>query len=115
MKGIMKARIISILLVAAFCFSAVVSEARWMNPTTGGFMPMDTFEGYNSQPLSLHKYLYCQGNPVNRIDPSGHGDFNLSSLMVSAGTIATMASQQIGALVQRAGPAFVAGGRQAGL
>jgi hypothetical protein len=33
---------------------------------------MDTSEGDNTDPLSLHKYLYCQGNPINGIDPSGH-------------------------------------------
>lgn len=33
---------------------------------------MDTFEGSQSDPLSLHKYLYCAADPVNRIDPSGN-------------------------------------------
>ena len=26
---------------------------------------MDTSEGDNQDPLSLHKYLYCEGNPVS--------------------------------------------------
>ena len=33
---------------------------------------MDTFEGNPFDPPSLHKYLYVAGDPVNRIDPSGH-------------------------------------------
>ena len=33
---------------------------------------MDSYEGSHSDPLSLHKYLYCHVNPVNVIDPSGH-------------------------------------------
>jgi hypothetical protein len=33
---------------------------------------MDTYEGNNEDPLSLHKYLYCEANPVNMVDPSGH-------------------------------------------
>jgi len=33
---------------------------------------MDTYEGDNEDPSSLHKYLYCQANPVNMTDPSGH-------------------------------------------
>jgi len=32
---------------------------------------MDTYQGFNQVPISLHKYLYCRGNPVNWIDPSG--------------------------------------------
>jgi len=32
---------------------------------------MDSFEGDRQDPLSLHKYLYCAGDPINRIDPSG--------------------------------------------
>jgi hypothetical protein len=35
---------------------------------------MDSFGGNDSDPLSLHKYLYCQASPINRIDPSGHED-----------------------------------------
>ena len=32
---------------------------------------MDTWPGSVFEPLSLHKYLYCEGNPVNCWDPSG--------------------------------------------
>ena len=42
-----------------------------MNPANGRFMTMDTYEGDNSQPLTLHKYVYCQNNPVNLVDPTG--------------------------------------------
>src|SRR5204863_6740037 len=47
-------------------------RARYLNPATGRFMTMDSFEGGQSDPLSLHKYLYGADNPVNSIDPSGH-------------------------------------------
>src|SRR5438094_6823735 len=47
-------------------------RARYLNPGTGRFMTMDTFEGAQTDPLSLHKYLYGADNPVNSIDPSGH-------------------------------------------
>lgn len=32
-------------------------RARYYNPADGRFLTMDTFEGNNSDPLSLHKYL----------------------------------------------------------
>lgn len=32
---------------------------------------MDSFEGSQSDPLSLHKYLYAHNNPVMMTDPSG--------------------------------------------
>jgi RHS repeat-associated protein len=47
-------------------------RARLMNPNTGRFWTMDTDEGDNEDPLSLHKYLYGEDNPVDNVDPSGH-------------------------------------------
>lgn len=46
-------------------------RARYYKPETGRFWTMDTYEGNKEEPLSLHKYLYCQVNPVNLTDPSG--------------------------------------------
>jgi RHS repeat-associated protein len=50
------------------------NRARYLNTTTGRFWSMDTEEGDDENPLSLHKYLYAGLNPANRIDPSGHDD-----------------------------------------
>ena len=46
-------------------------RARYMNPSTGRFWTVDPFNGLWSDPISLHKYLYSRGNPVNWEDPSG--------------------------------------------
>jgi hypothetical protein len=35
---------------------------------------MDTYEGTDTDPLSLHKYLYASASPVDRVDPSGNDD-----------------------------------------
>ena len=56
-------------------------RARYLNPATGRFWTMDTFQGDNEDPSSLHKYLYCQDNPVNRMDPSGRD--SIGSLLMS--------------------------------
>lgn len=33
---------------------------------------MDTDEGQDEAPLSLHKYIYSEANPVDNVDPSGN-------------------------------------------
>jgi len=57
-------------------------RARYYHPEVGRFWTMDTFEGTQSDPLSLHKYLYGADDPVNHIDPSGH-EYNLITLNVA--------------------------------
>lgn len=44
---------------------------RYYDPQNGRFTRRDTYEGGLGEPVSLHKYLYANGNPVNAIDPSG--------------------------------------------
>jgi hypothetical protein len=46
-------------------------RARYYDTTTGRFNQRDTFSGYNDDPQSIHKYLYCTGDPIDCIDPSG--------------------------------------------
>ena len=46
-------------------------RARYYDPSRGRFWTQDAFEGFNADPISLHKYLYANSNPVNEIDPSG--------------------------------------------
>ena len=43
-----------------------------MNPSTGTFTGMDSYAGNISDPDTLHKYLYANGNPVKYVDPSGN-------------------------------------------
>ena len=43
-----------------------------MDTTTGRFISMDSYLGSVDDPVSLHKYLYANANPVNYIDPSGY-------------------------------------------
>ncbi|MBA3534133.1 MAG: RHS repeat-associated core domain-containing protein, partial [Ardenticatenales bacterium] len=46
-------------------------RARYYNPISGRFLSMDPYPGDFSNPLTLHKYLYVHGDPVNNLDPSG--------------------------------------------
>jgi RHS repeat-associated protein len=47
-------------------------RARYMNPNTGTFISMDSYSGSINDPVSLHKYLYANANPVMYSDPSGY-------------------------------------------
>gem|GEM_PF-289106 len=46
-------------------------RARYMDPSTGTFISMDTFQGNVADPLSLHRYMYANANPISNTDPTG--------------------------------------------
>jgi len=56
-------------------------RARFYNPSNGRFTQMDTYPGMQFEPVSLHKYLYANANPVMFVDPSG----NISMLEIGIG------------------------------
>lgn len=47
-------------------------RSRYLDPTTGVFTSMDTYEGTLTEPLSKNLYLFANSNPVKFSDPSGH-------------------------------------------
>ncbi|HEY0100063.1 MAG TPA: RHS repeat-associated core domain-containing protein [Pyrinomonadaceae bacterium] len=66
-------------------------RARYMNPSNGRFQTMDEFEGVRHDPLTLHKYLYANANPVDGTDPSGHWTVGgLAATMAIGGIINSM-------------------------
>lgn len=46
-------------------------RARYYNLANGRFNRLDPLLGKVNDPLTLHKYLYANGNPVSGFDPSG--------------------------------------------
>ena len=46
-------------------------RARYLNPDTGRFWTMDSYECFVPDPASLHKYTYCTSDPINATDPTG--------------------------------------------
>jgi len=58
-----------------------VLRARYYRPDSGRFWTMDTHEGREGEPISLHRYNYAGADPVMNTDPSGHE--SVSSLSVS--------------------------------
>jgi RHS repeat-associated protein len=47
------------------------NRARYLNTTTDRFWSMDTQEPTPLDPMSLHRYLYADANPVDNVDPTG--------------------------------------------
>jgi len=45
--------------------------ARYYDPAVGRWTSADKWLGDLYRPLSLNRYLYCEDEPVNRVDPSG--------------------------------------------
>lgn len=60
------------MLLAALVLAPETAQARYLNPGTGRFQTMDSYEGNDQEPTSQHKYLYGSDNPINLADPSGH-------------------------------------------
>lgn len=46
-------------------------RARWYDHATGRFTSTDPQQGNVFDPVSLHRYLYANANPVDNRDPSG--------------------------------------------
>ena len=39
-------------------------RSRYYNPSIGRFTQMDSYMGQSNNPITLHKYLYANANPV---------------------------------------------------
>jgi RHS repeat-associated protein len=62
-------------------------RARYYNQATGRFNTTDPLEGSINSPLSLHRYLYADSDPVNKIDPSGREPISLATVAIVLGII----------------------------
>jgi RHS repeat-associated protein len=49
----------------------VFLRARYMDPGVGRLLTMDPRSGIASYPRTLHRYMYGDSDPINKVDPSG--------------------------------------------
>jgi RHS repeat-associated protein len=68
------------------------NRARYLNVSTARFWSADPYEGNSQSPLSLHRYSYCSGNPVNNADPSGRDEVDLGATALAIGISVTIAA-----------------------
>ena len=47
-------------------------RARYYDPYLGRFTTEDSYWGESDNPLSLNLYTYCENDPIQYVDPSGH-------------------------------------------
>jgi RHS repeat-associated protein len=47
-------------------------RARYYNPADGRFQSRDTWGGDVNSPMSMNRWMYVVGNPVNQVDPTGY-------------------------------------------
>lgn len=63
-------------------------RARYMEPAGGRFVSMDRYAGSIFEPVSLHKYLYGNGNPVMYRDPTGY--WSMPNMIGSLGILGVL-------------------------
>ena len=66
--------------------------ARYYDPELGRFTQADTIVQNPANPQTLNRYSYCNNNPINYVDPSGHGWFSKiwSSIVGAVSTIVSI-------------------------
>ncbi len=57
-------------------------RARYYDQNTGRFLGRDPYYGKINDPVSLHKYLYANANPVTYLDPTGQ--FTMLEMAISS-------------------------------
>ena len=62
-------------------------RARMYDPLLMRFAGRDPVRGSFGEPMTLHKYLYCENDPVNRMDPEGRFAYNLVSSILTGSAL----------------------------
>lgn len=50
----------------------IYQRSRMYSPETGRFTTQDSWQGDYNRPLSLNRWMYVEGNPINYTDATGH-------------------------------------------
>ena len=77
-------------------------RARYLNVATGRFWTRDAVAGRIDDPQTLHRYLYCGGDPINRADPSGH-EYSIGGVLtvISSSLMLAQISNQTASVAEK--------------
>ena len=79
-------------------------RARYYQPDTGRFLTTDPMEGFPTAPMSLHRYLYGNDNPMSMLDPSER--MSVNEAIVSTGIISNLAAISLGIFTETGQQAY---------
>jgi len=71
-------------------------RARYYDMGAGRWNRVDPWSGDSEDPQSLHKYLYCHGDPVTGVDPSGLMEWNLQTVLAALAVVVIVAALAVG-------------------
>lgn len=70
-------------------------RARYYDQSNGRFISQDPFSGNSQDPVTLHRYLYANNDPLDYHDPSGR-EGDLIETSVASSTSATLTASVLG-------------------
>jgi hypothetical protein len=76
--------LICVITAVVFLLSTNIVQAMY-DPQMMRFTSRDPVKGEYKEPLTLHKYLYCLNEPINRADPAGRFSARAIAAPVVAG------------------------------
>ena len=77
-------------------------RARYMNAANGRFWNADSYEGAEDDPISLHKYIFANDNPISGIDPSGYATLvEIQTSTAIESSWASKVAERVGSLYAR--------------
>ena len=79
-----------------------------MNPLTGTFITMDSYQDGVYDPVSLHKYLYANANSVMFTEPSGYYSLAETSTAQAVNSILDKAKATYDSAMVRIGMKLIA-------
>ena len=62
-------------------------RARMYDPALMRFTARDPVRGSFREPMTLHVYLYCLNDPINKVDPEGRFAYNFVSSILTGGAL----------------------------